>query len=208
MASDVEFAPVLAAYPANCQPTQVEPFGAAGGFSGASFWRLTTAQGPLCLRRWPAGYPAVDQLQFIQAVLWHVDREGFDRIPLPLEAANHAGYVVHAGCFWELAPWMPGVADYHRSPSDARLIAALSTLAEFHLAAASFPLADIGPSVSPGMQRHETHFGKLRSGGIRQLADAIRPGNWPELAQRARRLVQLFDLAAERTRCGRRARCG
>jgi Ser/Thr protein kinase RdoA (MazF antagonist) len=196
MASQVEFAPVLAAYPADCQPTRVEPLGSAGGFSGASFWQLSTARGLLCLRRWPRDYPPVDQLQFIQAVLWHVHHEGFDRVPLPLEAASHAGYVVHDGCFWELAPWMPGVADYHRAPSDTRLIAALAALAELHLAAASFPLPDIGPSVSPGMVRREAIFRHLQGGGIDQMAAAIQDGNWPALAARARRLVQLFHVAA------------
>ncbi len=178
-------------------PAWFEPLGAAGGFSGASFWRLTTARGPLCLRRWPAGYPAVDQFQFIQAVLWHVDLEGFQRIPLPLEAADHAGYVTHDGCFWELAPWLPGVADYHAFPSEQRLAAALTALAEFHRAAVSFPLADIGPAPSPGIQQRQEHFLRLRGGAIRQLADAIHAGHWPELAARGRRLVQLFSLAAE-----------
>ncbi len=198
MSSQVEFAPVLAAYPADCQPGRVEPLGSAGGFSGANFWRITTARGTLCLRRWPADYPAVDQLQFIQAVLWHVNHEGFDRIPLPLEATNHAGYITHDGSFWELTPWMPGVADYHGAPSDARLVAAAVALAEFHLAAASFPLADIGPSVSPGIVRREDHFRKLRSGGTRQMAAAIQDGSWPGLAARGRRLVQLFELSADR----------
>ncbi len=160
--------------------------------------RLDTPRGLLCLRRWPAAYPSVQQLQFIQAVLWHVDREGFQRVPLPLEATSHAGYVAHDGSFWELSPWMPGAADYHTAPSDTKLEAALRTLAEFHVAAASFPLADIGPSVSPGLARRHERFRQLLAGGSGQLADAIRVGTWPELASRARRLVQLFGMAAER----------
>ncbi len=158
MTSPADLAPVLAAYPADCQPSRVESLGSAGGFSGASFWRLSTPRGLLCLRRWPSGYPTTERLQFIQAVLWHVDREGFTQIPLPLEAINHAGYVTHDGSFWELAPWMPGVADYHTTPNDAKLVAALVALARFHVAAASFPLADIGPSPSPGLVRREERF--------------------------------------------------
>ena len=34
--------------------------------------------------------------------------------------------------FWEVAPWMPGTADYHHNPSRQRLRAALQTLALFH----------------------------------------------------------------------------
>ena len=149
MANTAEYAPVLARYPADCQPSRVECLEGAGGFSGARFWRLTTPRGLLCLRRWPTEYPTVERLQFIQAVLWHVNREGFDLSPLPLEADSHAGFVEHQGALWQLEPWMPGVADYHASPSDAKLRAALTALAEFHLAAASFPLADNGPLPSP-----------------------------------------------------------
>ena len=130
-------------------------------------------------------------------MLWHVDREGFQRVPLPLEATSHAGYVAHDGSFWELSPWMPGTADYHTAPSDTKLEAALRTLAEFHVAAASFPLADIGPSVSPGLappraipstaSRRQRATGRCHSRG-----DLARAG------QPARRLVQLFGMAAER----------
>jgi Ser/Thr protein kinase RdoA (MazF antagonist) len=198
MASELEYAAVLAEYSADCQPSRAEPLGSAGGFSGAQFWRLTTPSGTLCLRRWPANYPPVDQLQFIQAVLWHVQHEGFDRVPLPLETLTHAGYVAHAGHFWELAPWLPGAANYHAHPTDVRLEAALRALAEFHIAAASFPLPDIGPSVSPGMARRRQRFEHLRAGGLRELSDSVREGTWPALAPRARQLLHHFGVTADR----------
>ena len=168
MTSPEEYAPVLAAYPADCQPRHVNSLGSAGGFSGAELWRLITPRGALCLRRWPTGQPTVEQLQFIQAVLWHVEREGFGQVPLPLETVEHAGYVEHAGCYWELAPWLPGVADFRTHPTTARLEAALVALAEFHQAAASFPLADVGPSPSPGIARRSERFAQLRPAACRR----------------------------------------
>lgn len=33
---------------------------------------------------------------------------------------------------WELAQWMPGVADYHQAPTDARLSSAMKALASLH----------------------------------------------------------------------------
>lgn len=82
----------------------MEPIRHTGGFSGAELWHLHAPRGPLCLRRWPAGHPSHERLEFIQAVLWHVDQEGFHRIPVPLETRHHHGYVLHAGHLWELAP--------------------------------------------------------------------------------------------------------
>ncbi len=187
-----EYREVLAQWGADCQPDQVEFLDGAGGFSGARLWRLQTPRGRLCLRRWPHEYPTPERLEFIQAVLWHVEREGFARSPLPLETLRHAGFVPHGGALWQLEPWMPGAADYHAMPSEARLRSALSSLAEFHLAAASFPLADNGPLPSERLIQRRDRLEQLRSGQIDRLAAAIRPGAWPELAEQAGRLIQLF----------------
>src|SRR5688572_7113665 len=116
----------------------IESLGAAGGFSGARFWRFPAPSGLLLLRRWPREHPAIERLQFIQAVLWHVHQEGFSLVPLPRENSRQGGYVTHAGHLWELTPWMPGRADFHDRPSLPRLQAAFRALARFHETAASF----------------------------------------------------------------------
>jgi Ser/Thr protein kinase RdoA (MazF antagonist) len=188
---------VLAFYGEQCRPHQVEPLGSAGGFSGARFWRLTTDSGRLCLRRWPKEFPSAEQLEFIQAVLWYVAREGFNLVPLPLENRRFAGYVRHAGYLWELAPWMPGRADYRRHPSPQKLRAAMVALAEFHLAAASFPLPAESPGQSPGICERSTRLRDWMSGGLERLAGAMDPGVWPELAERGSRILALFPVAAK-----------
>ncbi len=139
MAAEREHLDVLAAYPDDCRPKSIRALGSAGGFSGARFWRIEAPSGTLCLRRWPKEYPSTQRLEFIQAVLWHVVREGFTLAPLPRETRSRKGYVRHGGHLWELAPWMPGEADFHEAPTLDRLQAAMHSLAEFHLAAASFP---------------------------------------------------------------------
>jgi Ser/Thr protein kinase RdoA (MazF antagonist) len=198
MANTSEYAPVLARYPADCQPSRVECLEGAGGFSGARFWRLTTPRGLLCLRRWPHEYPTVERLQFIQAVLWHVSVEGFELSPLPLEADSHAGFVEHQGTLWQLEPWMLGEANYHALPNETKLRSALAALAQFHLAAASFPLAENGPLPSPRLLLRRDRLNALEAGQLDRLAAAIQPGKWPALAERATRLVQLVRLAADR----------
>lgn len=194
--TSTELRSVLTAYPAERQPVYVEALGPAGGFSGAQFWRLTTPSGLLCLRRWPAEHPTQERLEFIQAVLWHVDHEGCHLVPVPCETLSHAGYVRHAGHFWELAPWLPGKADFHADPTPSRLAAAMEALAGFHEATIGFPLPHPQPTLSPGVleRRHELH--RLLGGGLVRLKDAIDERVWPALAQRARPLLLLFARVA------------
>ena len=187
---------VITAYPADCWPKEVQFLGAAGGFSGARFFRLTTPRGPLCFRRWPKEHPLPNRLEFIHAVLWYAEQEGFDRVPVPVETTARTSYVHHAGHLWELAPWMPGEADYLCDPSPEKLRAALSTLAEFHEAAASFPLAEPRSAVSPSIVARQEKLRDLMKSGLAQLTAALTPSRWPEFEDRARRLLELFPLAA------------
>ncbi len=196
MAGDIKIDRVVRLYPDDCQPYAVEPFESGGGFSGARIWRLNTSRGTLCLRRWPAGHPNTRQLEFIQAVLWHVDQEGFHEIALPLETQHHHGYVLYAGHLWELTPWLPGAADYRQRPTAARLTAALAALARFHLAAAAFPLPDPGPVESPGILERRARLEQLLAGRADALRSAAANGAWPELAARGRDLLGLFASAA------------
>lgn len=197
----VDLRAVLAAWPADCQPGDIELLGGAGGFSGARFWRLDTPRGRLCLRCWPPEHPTPERLEYIQAVLWHVHQEGFKLVPVPLETGRHAGYVCHAGHLWELAPWMPGAADFRNSPSTVRLRAAMTALAEFHRAAESFPPADGNPQPSPGIEERRRKLQALLAGGFAELQAAVSRG--PEqdfhaaLRGRAIRICQSFLRHAE-----------
>ena len=174
MAAQPDHLLVLAAYPDDCRPTQVEDLGAAGGFSGARFWRVQSACGTLCLRRWPREYPPRERLEFIQAVLWHINREGFALIPVPRATGAGRGFVTHRGHFWELSPWLPGVADFAANPSRARLQAAMQALAQLHVAAATFPLPQRGTEApSPGIEQRLTKLRSWLDGGFNQLAAAI-----------------------------------
>ena len=198
--ADFDDRAVLRCYPAACRPRdgRTEFLGAAGGYSGAQFWRFSSPAGLLCLRRWPREHPSVERLQFMQAVLWHVHQEGFVQIPLPLETREHAGFVRHAGHLWELTPWISGRADYHEAPSEERLQNALTALAGFHLAAASFPLPEAGLAPSPGILERRRRLEELLSGGLARLRAAIPLGDWPELNDRATLLLELFPRAAPR----------
>jgi Ser/Thr protein kinase RdoA (MazF antagonist) len=200
MAVDGNIERILRLYPDDCRPQAVEPVDSALGFSGAKLWRITAPRGLLCLRRWPPEHPNQKRLEFIQAVLWHVDQEGFHLLPLPVETHHHHGYVWHAGHLWELVPWLPGRPDYRQSPSLEKLHNALTALARFHQAAATFPLPENGPAPSPGMQERRDRLTQLFDGGTATLAGAIAEGDWPELAARGRQLLALFADCAPKLR--------
>lgn len=188
-------AAVLAHYPTLPECDRVVPLGAAGGFSGAQFWRVETADGPYCLRRWPPEHPNRERLEFIQAVLWHVHQEGCYFVPLPLESDSAAGYVLQNGHYWEVAPWMPGKADYHQAPTNEKLAGALTALAQFHRAAESFPVPQSVPALSPGLLQRRDLAHELRTGGGEKLRESLRNSAWPEMDRRAQRAVALIPRA-------------
>jgi homoserine kinase type II len=195
MGFDSKVERVLRLYPAHGELRAVEPW-TGGGFSGARLWRLSTSAGTLCLRRWPPGHPDQQRLEFIQAVLWHVDQEGFHCVPLPLETEHHHGYVFYEGHLWELTPWLPGEPDYRRQPGRAKLMAAMEALSQFHLAASSFPLPDPGPASSPGILERLARLNHLLSGQLDALRTATSNGGWPEMSARGRDLLRLFGSTA------------
>lgn len=184
-----EIAEILQPYPPDCRPTAVEPLGSAGGLSGARFWRVVAPRGALVLRCWPIEHPTPEGLRFIHAVLQHAAIRGMRILPVPIANRNGKTFERHAGHLWELAPWLPGVADYEKSPRVEKLRAALQALAEFHRAVADFaptpPLAySRGPA--PAITHRLTRLAELQNGGIESLTRAIADKTWPNLAPLAR----------------------
>lgn len=192
--------PVLSKYPPDCQPTSVESLGSAGGMSGAQFWRVATPRGLMALRRWPREHPTPERLRYIHAVLQHAADHGFGALPLPVTTSAGGTFVTHAGFLWELAPWMPGTADYSREPSMDKFRAAVRTLAQFHLAMATFPTM-AGADATKGMnavQRHFLRVSELSAERINDLAATITDFAWPQLAPSARRFVTHLPTAVPR----------
>jgi Ser/Thr protein kinase RdoA (MazF antagonist) len=107
-----------------------------GGFSGATVFRLACRDGTFALRGWPpSAEPA--RIRGLHRLLRHVAAHG---VPVAVPLSDHRGETLlgHADRYWQIEPWLPGRADFRASPTDARLAAAMTTLAAFHNAAASF----------------------------------------------------------------------
>jgi Ser/Thr protein kinase RdoA (MazF antagonist) len=188
---------ILAEYPSDCRPWGAESLGSAGGFSGARFWRLDSPRGKLCLRRWPAEHPSRERLTFIHAVLDHVHTRGFTTIPVPIRTLAGESCCAIDGHLWEMTDWLPGVADYETKPTPAKLEAAMSTLARWHLSAADFPLADRAPRPSSGIESRFAHLYQLRPGVLARLSiDAeimgAKKSEWSGLTGLANRLIAAY----------------
>ena len=185
---------VLTAYP-NLEPiTGIHPLGGAGGFSGARFWRVETSQADFCLRRWPVEYPQEKDLAFIHAVLRHVSQAGFSVAAVPIANCSGRTYLDHSGYFWELAPWMPGRADFNDRPTESRLVAAMHCLAQFHQATDGFgEMSSRPPRPSPTVTGRRGILHDWLTGRARELDQAsARTLGWPEMAPRVEKLLRLF----------------
>jgi Ser/Thr protein kinase RdoA (MazF antagonist) len=113
-----------------------------GGFSGARLWRARGRDGPLCLRAWP-GSMTVPRLDTIHHLMTIATAAGLAFVPRLERTPTGQTWVEHAGRLWEVAEWMPGRADFHQSPSPARLAAACTALAQLHAAWAEHPLPQL-----------------------------------------------------------------
>lgn len=189
-------------YPPDCRPTHSEPLGNAGGMSGAQFWRIGAPRGTLILRRWPPEHPTADRLRLIHAVLNHAAKV-VDFLPIPVGTRDNFSFVEFAGHLWELTPWMPGTANYKPAPSDEKLRAAMTALAQFHKSAAGFqPPPDL--AAAPGVVgpaaiiRRLTRLRELTPGRINELFRAINDTSLPELTPLAREFLGELPIAIPR----------
>jgi Ser/Thr protein kinase RdoA (MazF antagonist) len=168
--------------------------------SGAQFWRLDTPGGELALRRWPTEHPSPERLRFIHSVLEHAGCHGIVILPIPIKSRAGQSFIQHDGHLWELEPWMPGTADYERSPTSDKLRNALQALGNIHLVLGSFPQAATGhrgaavvevAGAAPSITRRLARLRELHAGGQQELARAITDANWPDLAPLARRFLSV-----------------
>ena len=160
--------PVLNRYPASSQPTSSpRPLGNAGGLSGARLWRFDSVRGPLAARCWPTDGPDFARLEQIHACLAGTGDLGF--VPVPIPALDGRTIVPDDGRLWEVAPWMPGVADLDRPPAPARLRAGFAGLAAFLARLA--PVQSEGPS--PGLAARVSEIDRLMLGDFGAIRAAL-----------------------------------
>lgn len=196
---------VLRLFSARCPAKRVEFLDNCGGFSGARLWRVTTPAGPFALRAVSAAKWDAPRLRRLHRLLKHVYDSGVTVVPVPVATESGDTVIEHGGQFWQLEPWMPGVADFSRHPTDKRLAATMICLARWHSAAEQFvassdELAWFARSTggtSPGIAER---LERIRSWSAAKCDDVDRRlANLDWLAFRAlgQRLLPLFREHAE-----------
>lgn len=187
---------------------QVNSLGGAGGFSGASFWRVVSGEAIYCLRRWPREHPSPRRLAQIHRVLRHAADNGVDFVPAPLLTYSGESFVSLTGRLWELTRWLPGQANYAIQPNQQKLSAALQSLARFHLAAASLDVPR-PPARSRGLSERHERLRELLGGGMVRIEQALDASARRRSLRLEPRIVELFhqnapwverQLAAEKLR--------
>jgi Ser/Thr protein kinase RdoA (MazF antagonist) len=150
---------LLARYPAIARPCRPpEPLGNFGGWSGARLWRYESGRGRLLVRAWPVDGPGRDALEQIHRWLEEASCLGF--VPVPVPALDGRTLQEQGGRFWEISPWLDGLAP-ERPPSVARLRSGFTALAAFHQGLRR----DRARGPSPGIQaRLREVVGLIREG--------------------------------------------
>lgn len=129
---------VLAAWNVDVDSCHLEQPAEARGFSGADIVRVTDGDRVWCLRRWPGSDLSAARIMALHRFLNWLGQRGVDQVPVPAPTPTGNTLVTSLESWWQLEPWMPGVADFHQSGSDQRLRSLMQTLACVHRAADAY----------------------------------------------------------------------
>jgi Ser/Thr protein kinase RdoA (MazF antagonist) len=104
------------------------------GFSGAWVWQVATPRGTYALKAWPPGEPPTHRLARIHQLLQQAREAGLEFVPRVVPTERGLTWMALEGRMWELTTWQPGTADFWSQPSLAKLVAAVTALAQIHIA--------------------------------------------------------------------------
>ncbi|MEM7313053.1 MAG: phosphotransferase [Planctomycetota bacterium] len=152
------------------------------GFSGAVVWQVTPKHardhsGPYCLRKWPPGF-RLDRILWIHNRLEQFQSSGASRLAVPLRSLTGETFVTVGGHHYELARWLPGVADFAERPTEKRLESAMQALAEIHEISSKFDVRPDLPvpskkATSAGLNRRLQGLERTLAGRLDRIVDAV-----------------------------------
>jgi Ser/Thr protein kinase RdoA (MazF antagonist) len=180
------YAAVLSCYSGRYRPLRIEPLGATGGFSGAMIVRVETEIGDYCLRGWPTDSLPRKRILGLHRLLSSLFQQGVTQTAVPVSSESGSTLVVEQDRFWQLEPWMPGIADFHDNPGDVRLSETMACLARWHRAALLF---------SPQQEEREWFFCKsnAQSPAVIERLEMIRA--WTR--EKCQRLKQVMSRSGD-----------
>lgn len=178
---------------------RIASLGGAGGFSGARFWRCQAAGMDWCIRRWPLG-TSRERVDWIHSVIAGVASRAVSEdgqcewLAVAQRDESGRSSLMFDGAIFEVAPWLPGVANYWTEPSDEKLVNAMQALATWHAVA-----ADVGEgqvAVSPGVSMRVSRCESLLEGQLERLAAAGAADQREYVRYASERLVAGFRKVA------------
>lgn len=140
---------VLSLYPPPVAGARWTPLGRAGGFSGSRVWRGEATDGrAFALKAYP---PDADAGRLAQVHRWMsaARTAGLDVVPTVEPCRDRRTVAVSGGVVWDVTTWMPGRADFHAEPTDAKLLAAVEAVARIHAAWADPRATGVPPREGP-----------------------------------------------------------
>jgi homoserine kinase type II len=131
----LDAAKAVTAYPPAIATARWKPLGPAGGFSGARLWHGVAADGrEFALKAHAAGADTARLETTIHRWMTTARQTGLDFVPAVERTRAGRTVVEVGGRVWDVTGWVPGVADFHTDPNDARLFAAVTAVARIHSA--------------------------------------------------------------------------
>jgi len=166
--------------------------------------RLNCAAGDFCLRCWPPDAMPKQRLLGLHNLLKHVHDRGVVAVSVPVTANDGSTLVFLHNRVWQLEPWMPGIADFHRNPSEIRLQTAMRCLSAWHHAAASYNAASVeatwfsswSGAPSPAVHERLERIDYLLSQRCLLYAAKLRRSSHSEFQRIGLRILELFQRAA------------
>jgi Ser/Thr protein kinase RdoA (MazF antagonist) len=123
---------VLSNYPPPLRAAAWTSLGSAGGFSGSRIWRGALRDGhSFALKAFPIGFD-LRRLEQVHKWMTAARDARLDFVPCVERCANGRTITQGDGRCWEITSWMPGSADFHNNPCDAKLSAAVAAAARIH----------------------------------------------------------------------------
>ena len=185
---------LLARYPAHLQPrSRARVLGRCRRIQRVAVLAVSRCRRPAVLRSWPPGWRGRSELERIHRWLFLTTDTGLT--PVPFRDNGERSLQQFQGCFWELTPWLPGLADSAAPPALEHLEAAFGGLAALHVRLA----CESRVGVSPGLEPRHVTVEHLIDGGFDTLEAAVaRQATSPGEAAAAGRWLSLARSAAPR----------
>lgn len=133
-------------------------------------------------------------------MLQSVVDQGFPEaiLPLPLKTLAGATLLEKNGRLYELTRWMPGQADFNLHPTEARIHAVATTLAEFHRKCPPVSDSEVRGEQLAGFRQRQHLIHSLKTGMLSQIESRLSALPFRETAHTAIQCYKILEPGISR----------